>query len=123
MKMSIPNENEIIATKWFAAFNQHNLEELLALYDNEAQHFSPKLKIRIPESNGFVVGKYALLNWWKDAFERLPELHYSVKTLTANGHRVFMEYLRQVPNETDFMVAEVLEIKNGLIIASRVYHG
>lgn len=121
--MSISHENEIIAQKWFAAFNEHNLEHLLSLYDDKAQHFSPKLKIRIPESKGLVVGKEALRSWWKDAFERLPELHYSVKTLTANDQRVFMEYLRQVPGEADFMVAEVLEIKNRLIVASRVYHG
>jgi hypothetical protein len=34
-----------------------------------------------------------------------------------------MEYIRKVPNEDDMLVAEVLEIENGKIIASRVYHG
>ena len=34
-----------------------------------------------------------------------------------------MEYIRRVDNEPDMLVAEVLEIKNGLIVASRVYHG
>jgi hypothetical protein len=34
-----------------------------------------------------------------------------------------MEYIRQVENETDMQIAEVLEVKNGKIIASRVYHG
>ena len=121
--MNLSKNNEVIAYKWFEAFNAHNLEELLTLYAENAQHFSPKLKIRIPQSNGLVIGKDALRSWWKDAFDRLPELHYAVKTLTANDQRVFMEYLRQVPNEDDFMVAEVLEIKNGVIVASRVYHG
>lgn len=116
----IPNES--IALQWFAAFNDHQLEELLALYDDNAEHFSPKLKVRRPETNGLVSGKEALRDWWKDAFDRLPGLHYEVKKLTANEDRVFMEYLRQVPNEENFMVAEVLEIKDGLIIASRVYH-
>ena len=120
--MNSSKENELIAQKWFDAFNAHKLEDLLSLYDNQAQHFSPKLKVRLPQSHGLVIGKDALRSWWKDAFDRLPKLHYSVKTLTANGQRVFMEYLRQVPGEEDFMVAEVLELKNGLIIASRVYH-
>ena len=121
--MTLPEINENIAKKWFNAFNEHNLEQLLALYDDNAEHFSPKLKIRRPETNGLIIGKSALRNWWKDALDRLPNLHYSVKTLTANDTRVFMEYLRQVPEEQEFMVAEVLEIKNGKIIASRVYHG
>lgn len=121
--MEIERRNEQLATEWFAAFNEHHLEKLLALYDDQARHFSPKLKIRQPETNGFIVGKSALRAWWRDAFDRLPELKYSVNTLTANKERVFMEYLRQVPGEEDLLVAEVLEISNGKITASRVYHG
>jgi hypothetical protein len=34
-----------------------------------------------------------------------------------------MEYMRHVKNEEDLRVGEVLQIKNGLIIFSRVYHG
>ena|SRR6218665_1778037 len=122
--MSTASLNEKIAGQWFAAFNNHQLENLLALYDEQAAHYSPKLKIRQPESNGLVSGKQALRAWWQDAFERLPELHYEVTSLTANTGRVFMEYIRKVPGEADMLVAEVLEInQNGLIIASRVYHG
>ncbi|MBS1687474.1 MAG: nuclear transport factor 2 family protein [Bacteroidetes bacterium] len=112
-----------IAHQWFEAFNEHELEKLLALYDNNAAHYSPKLKIRQPQTNGYVKGKAALRAWWQDAFERLPTLHYEVTSLTANDDRVFMEYIRQVENEADMLVAEVLEIKDGLIVASRVYHG
>ncbi|MBS1773039.1 MAG: nuclear transport factor 2 family protein [Bacteroidetes bacterium] len=120
----MPSDNNIdMAKKWFAAFNDHHLENLLALYDNNAVHYSPKLKIRHPETNGLVQGKIALRAWWQDAFDRLPTLHYKTTTLTANDERVFMEYIRQVDSEPDMLVAEVLEIKNGMIIASRVYHG
>lgn len=116
-------KNLSIAHLWFEAFNAHNLENLLSLYDDEAKHFSPKLKIRQPETNGLVVGKEALLNWWQDAFDRLPTLHYKVTSLTANNERVFMEYIRTVSGEEDMLVAEVLEINNDKITASRVYHG
>ncbi|UPT71691.1 MAG: nuclear transport factor 2 family protein [Flavobacterium sp. JAD_PAG50586_2] len=116
-------KNLSIAMLWFEAFNAHNLEKLLSLYDDEAEHFSPKLKIRHPETNGLVIGKDALRTWWKDAFERLPSLHYKVTSLTSNADRVFMEYIRTVENEDNMLVAEVLEIKEGRIIASRVYHG
>lgn len=112
-----------IAFRWFDAFNNHNLEQLLSLYDDEAEHFSPKLKIRKPETNGLVIGKQAMREWWKDSFDRLPTLHYKVTSLTANGDRVFMEYIRTVSGEADMLVAEVLEVKDGKIIASRVYHG
>jgi hypothetical protein len=34
-----------------------------------------------------------------------------------------MEYIRTVADEPEMLVAEVLEIKENRIIASRVYHG
>jgi hypothetical protein len=86
-----PEKNLSIAHLWFEAFNAHNLEKLLSLYDDEAQHYSPKLKIRHPETQGLVSGKEALRAWWKNAFERLPSLHYKVTSLTSNLDRVFME--------------------------------
>lgn len=112
-----------IARAWFAAFNAHDLDALLALYAPDAVHFSPKLLIRKPATNGLVRGQAELSAWWQDAFDRLPDLRYTPTSFTANTDRVFMEYLRQVGGEPDLRVAEVLEISNGLITASRVYHG
>lgn len=119
----IEQQNLSMAHKWFAAFNEHNLDSLLSLYDEDAEHFSPKLKIRKPETNGLVKGKKALHDWWESAFESIPTLHYRVTSLTANSDRVFMEYVRSVKDEADMLVAEVLDIKDGKIVFSRVYHG
>lgn len=116
-------KNKEIATKWFAAFNEHNLENLLSLYDDNAKHYSPKLKIRKPETEGLIIGKQALREWWQDAFDRLPSLQYEVKKLTADEEQVFMEYIRHVDGDEDLSVGEVLQIENGLIVFSRVYHG
>lgn len=118
-----PEQNKKIAFNWFEAFNEHDLEKLLSLYSDTAEHFSPKLKIRKPETNGLIKGKKALREWWQDAFDRLPTLKYEVIKLTADEDQVFMEYMRHVKNEEDLRVGEVLQIKNGLIIFSRVYHG
>ncbi|GGG64596.1 nuclear transport factor 2 family protein [Epilithonimonas arachidiradicis] len=111
-----------IANLWFKAFNEHNLESLLELYDDSAEHYSPKLKIREPETNGLIKGKNALRTWWKDCFKRLPTLQYEVNRLTADSEQVFMEYTRKVEGEEDMKVGEILEIKDGKIIFSRVYH-
>ena len=118
-----PENLQSIAFKWFDAFNNHQLEQLLSLYDDDAEHYSPKLKIRKPETQGMIIGKQALREWWQDAFDRLPSLNYKVTTLTANGDRLFMEYIRSVDGEENMLVAEVLIVKEGKIIASRVYHG
>ena len=56
LKTMSAEKNLSIAMLWFESFNAHNLEKLLSLYDDEAQHFSPKLKIRHPVTIGLVTG-------------------------------------------------------------------
>lgn len=116
------NETKQIAIQWFDAFNKHDLEALLSLYAENAKHYSPKLKIHQPETNGLIEGKEALRNWWRDAFTRLPELHYEVIRIMNEDDQIFMEYNRQVPGEDEMRVGELLMIQNGEIISSRVYH-
>jgi hypothetical protein len=38
----------------------------LSLYDDDAAHFSPKLKLLKPETNGLINGKQSLREWWQD---------------------------------------------------------
>lgn len=116
-------ENRTIALNWIAAFNEHDLEGLLDLYSPVAEHFSPKLKQRLPETGGYIKGRQAMHSWWKDAFDRLPSLNYKLENLIIEEGQLLMEYLRQVEGEDDIKVAEILEIKDGKIVRSRVYHG
>ncbi|MGL1080492.1 nuclear transport factor 2 family protein, partial [Vibrio parahaemolyticus] len=73
-----------IAKHWFDAFNAHDLEKLLSLYADHAQHYSPKLKIRQPETQGLISGKAALRTWWQDSFDRLPSLKYEPTRFIAD---------------------------------------
>ena len=113
-----------VATRWLAAFNARDLIALLALYEDDAVHVSPKLREQKPETRGEIRGKDQLRAWWAGAMSRLPGLRYEPEHLTAMGNRVFMEYLRKNPGDADLLVAEVLIVgKSGKIRASRVYHG
>jgi ketosteroid isomerase-like protein len=112
-----------IARKWLACFETHDVEALVALYAPDAKHTSPKLRVQRPETGGFLIGRDALRAWWADAFRRIPQLRYVETQLTADTERVFMEYVRHAPGDADMPVAEVLECKDGLIVASRVFHG
>lgn len=114
---------EQIAHDWVTAFNARELDKLVGLYTEDAQHFSPKLKTHKPETNGLVKGHAALYEWWQGAYDRLPTLYYKLQTVTANESRVFIEYIREVEGEEDMAVAEVFEVENGKIVFSRVYHG
>ena len=113
----------LLARRWLACFERGDLDGLLALYADHAEHTSPKIRLRHPDTGGALHGKPALRAWWADAFARLPGLRYVERSLTSDGRRVFMEYVRHAPGEADLPVAEVLDVEDGLIVASRVYHG
>jgi ketosteroid isomerase-like protein len=114
--------NKQIALKWINAFNEHDLKKLLKLYSEDAIHFSPKLKIIHPETEGWIMGKAALEKWWGDAFKKLPSLNYQLENLVISDDQILMEYLRKTSGEPDMMIAEILEISNKKIVKSRVYH-
>jgi hypothetical protein len=114
--------HKLIADKWFDAFNRHHLEDLLSLYDDNAAHYSPKLKVRQPETRGLIQGKAQLRNWWADSFSSLPSLRYYPNFILCEGNKIFMEYLRKVDNQEDLIVGELLIIEDGKIVSSKVYH-
>ena len=116
-------QNLEIARAWLRAFNAHDVDALVALYDEKATHTSPKIRALHPTTGGKLVGKPALEKWWRDANARLPGLKYVETALTADEHQVIIEYLRHAPNEPEMPVAEAFEIRGGRIVASRVYHG
>lgn len=112
-----------LARRWLACFETKDADALVALYAPDARHFSPKLRALRPGSGGCLRGRAELRAWWADAFLRLPGLRYRETRLTAQPGRVVLEYVRSAPGEEDLLVAEVFEVRDGLIVESRVYHG
>ncbi len=112
-----------IAHAWLTAFNAHDVEALVALYDEHCTHTSPKIRALHPETGGQLVGRPALRTWWADAIKRLPGLRYEATAVTASDDRVVLEYLRHAPNEPVMPVSESFDVRQGRIVASRVYHG
>ncbi|MGA9520660.1 MAG: nuclear transport factor 2 family protein [Myxococcaceae bacterium] len=115
--------NEAIAHAWLEAFNRYDVDALVALYADDATHTSPKIRALHPDTGGKLVGRAALSSWWRESNARLPGLRYELTALTANEDRVFVEYIRHAPNQPDMPVAEVFDVRDGRIVASRVYHG
>ena len=119
-----PERNQAVARAWLEAFNAYDVDALVALYSEGATHTSPKIRALHPDTGGKLVGKQALARWWREANARLPGLRYELTALTASAERVFIEYLRHAPGgEPPMPVAEVFDVRDGLIVASRVYHG
>lgn len=119
----MPHTNEAIAHAWLSAFNQGDVAGLVALYAEDCTHTSPKIRALYPETGGLLLGRPALTDWWSESIKRLPGIRYEKVTITANDDRVFLEYVRHAPDGPPMLVAEVFDIRDGKIIASRVYHG
>ena len=115
--------HEAIARAWLEAFNAHDVAALVALYDEDCTHTSPKIRALHPETGGKLVGRAALERWWRDAIARLPGIRYEPTAITANDERVILEYVRHAPDGPPMPIAETFDVRGGRIIASRVYHG
>jgi ketosteroid isomerase-like protein len=121
--LDVESDPLTLARAWLAAFNAHDVDTLVALYSENATHTSPKIRALHAETGGTLVGRAALAAWWRDANRRLPNLRYEEIAITADEQRAVIEYLRHAPNEPPMPVAETFEIRDGKIVASRVYHG
>jgi ketosteroid isomerase-like protein len=111
-----------IGRAWLDAFNRHDVDALVALYAEDCTHTSPKIRALHPETGGQLRGKAALAKWWRDANARLPGLRYVERAITASPERVVIEYVRHAPDGESY-VSESFDVRDGLITASRVYHG
>ncbi len=115
--------SEQLAAAWLAAFNAHDVDGLVALYAEDATHTSPKIRALYPDTGGQLRGRAALATWWKEANQRLPSLRYEAFAITCDDQRALIEYWRYAPGEAPMPVAEAFDIRDGKIVASRVYHG
>lgn len=110
-----------IAYKWLAAFNKKKLKNLLNLYAPDAVHYSPRLLTLEPDTGGKIQGREAMRDWWGDAFQRMPRLSYLPMGVETRGDEVILTYDRKEDdNLPTSVVREILKIKNGKIVESRV---
>lgn len=109
-----------IANKWFEAFNRQSIDDLLKLYDEAAEHFSPRLLKNQPETKGLIKGHAAMRDWWQGSFDRMPSLRYQPTQIKEENNIVYLTYTRRVDGEADLQVNEYLETKNGKIVFSKV---
>ena len=64
------------ALEWLAAWNAHDIERVLQLYEPEFEFSSPVLAKRKPESLGFLRGTAAARAYWSAAFAPGVNLHF-----------------------------------------------
>lgn len=84
------------AQAWVDAWNAHDLDQVLAHYEDDFVFQSPMVTVITGEPSGCLQGKTAVRAYWAAALARLPDLHFELQdvllgagclTLCYLGHR------------------------------------
>jgi ketosteroid isomerase-like protein len=101
------------ADSWAKHWNAHNLDHLLAHFADDITFTSPVAAQLLPHSNGVIVGKAALRDYWAEGLRRIPDLHFEIVGVYSGVDTVVINYRNQTGN----LVSEVLIFNDGLVAA------
>ena len=90
--------------EWVRAWNAHDVEAVLAHFDDEVVFTSPVALELFPQTAGVVRGKPALRAYWVAALTRVPELKFAVEHVYQGIETIVINHR----NQTGGLVNEVL---------------
>lgn len=99
------------AADWLTAWNNHDIEAVLAHFAEDAVFTSPLAARVVPQSGGIVNGKQALRDYWTRAIDRLPALHFTLLGVYAGLDTIVIRFANERGEER----CEVLRLKGGLV--------
>lgn len=97
---------------WLDAWNDHDVERVLAHFADDAVFTSPVAARAIPGSNGVVRGKNAIREYWSLALTKVPDLRFELVGTYVGVDTVVIHYR----NQRGGLVNEVLTFQDGLVV-------
>ncbi|MGH3265574.1 MAG: nuclear transport factor 2 family protein [Trebonia sp.] len=110
------NEAMVFAERWVKAWNDHDVEAVLAHFADDAVFTSPLATRIFPDSGGVVRGKDALRQYWTAGITGSPALHFELLGVYAGVETLVIRFR----NERGADRCEVLTFEGGLL---RTGHG
>lgn len=83
---------EIFAQEWIDAWNSHDLNEILAHYDDNFEMSSPAIIKLTGEASGMLRGKSAVADYWAGALEKFPDLKFTLLHTLCGANSVALVY-------------------------------
>ena len=80
------------AYDWIAAWNAHNLTQILSHYADDFEMTSPFIAKLAVAPSGTLKGKDAIGDYWKKAFEKFPDLHFELIDVFSGMDSVCIYY-------------------------------
>jgi ketosteroid isomerase-like protein len=107
------------AKGWITAWNSGNLEKILDHYTDDVILYSAAARRRWKAADGKLIGKSAVENHFRKAFEEVPGMRLEFVKLLTGTEGVLVIYKR----ETGMLTADLVHFdKNGKIKEVRVFN-
>lgn len=98
--------------QWVADWNAHDLDRLLAHFDEDVVFTSPVAARLLPSCAGVVRGKTALREYWTEGLRRLPDLHFEIIAMYVGVDTLVINYRNQRAD----IANEILVFDHGLVV-------
>ena len=95
-----------LAEHWVAAWNAHDLEEIMTHYEDAVELTSPVAAQLLGASDGRVVGKENLRAYFRRGLEAFPELNFRLTDVLWGVSSVVLYY----SNHKGWRTAEFMEL-------------
>ena len=93
-----------LADDWVAAWNKHDLDLIMAHYDDAVELTSPVAGQLLGSADGKVVGKTKLRAYFQRGLEVYPELHFHLEDVLWGLDSIVLYYRNQRETRTaEFM--------------------
>jgi ketosteroid isomerase-like protein len=93
-----------LANHWVAAWNAHDLDQIMAHYEDAIELTSPVAAQLLGTADGKVVGKANLRAYFQRGLEAYPELHFRLEDVLCGLNSVVFYYTNQKGTRTgEFM--------------------
>jgi hypothetical protein len=84
-----------LAEHWAAAWNAHDLDQIMAHYDDDVVLVSPVAAQLLGAPDGKVAGKANVRAYFQKGLEAYPELRFSLKDILWGFNSVVLYYTNQ----------------------------
>lgn len=93
-----------LAEHWIAAWNAHDLDLIMAHYEDAIELTSPVVAQLLGTADGKVIGKANLKAYFRRGLEAYPELHFRLNDVLLGVSSVVLFYTNQKGTHTaEFM--------------------
>jgi ketosteroid isomerase-like protein len=114
---------EAFATKWIAAWNDRDVERVLALFSNEVTFTSPTAFAVTGAAT--VRGKSALRDYWNTALSQIGSLRFSLDRVVWDPHtrELAILYVSDINGQSKRVSENLTFGVDGLVVSAEVFHG